>query len=117
MSKFTGIITKGSEGILSGRAKNLAEQAKLMQERLVSDKKGKVLEIEQKLNALTDIAPDSTTSLHPGGSGKGFDAKQWVDQLHALKLAEVEAKLELEIATKTLTEWFTDEEAKPSSEA
>ena len=106
MNKFEQILTRGSKGILEDRAKNLSAQANLEQKGLVSEKERLVLQLEQKLNTLVDIAPNSTTSLQPGGSGKNFDAQKWVSDLHSIQIQILEAKIELEVAQKTYDTWF-----------
>lgn len=114
MSLFTTKITGGSNGILADRALNLAEQAKLEQETLVGNKKREVLKLQQRRDKLTDLAPESTTSLTPGG--KDFDAAKWVNELHTVQIQLVEAEVHLSVAEKTLATWFGEDEtpAKPA---
>lgn len=106
-SKFVSKITAGNNGVLADRAKNLADRAKLEQETLVANKQRSVLELQAKIDNLTDLAPGTTVDLRPGG--KDFNPTTWVNDLHNLQVSLVEANVELEIAKKTLTTWFSDE--------
>lgn len=114
MSLFTNKITAGNTGILADRARNLAEQAKLEQETLVGNKKREVLRLEQELDKLTDLAPDNTTSLTPGG--KDFNAADWVGKLHNVKIKLIEAQVHLQAAEETLATWFSEDD-KPAKQA
>ena len=112
MNKFAQILTKTHKGILESRATNLAAQAQLEQEALVSAKKRRYLQLDQDFNSLTDLSPDSTTSLKPGGTGKDFNAAVWVEKLHNLQVERLEAKIELEVAENTYATWFGEKEVK-----
>jgi hypothetical protein len=107
MNHFSKKITQGNKGILAEKADNMANIAQIEQETLISNLKRDFYSTKNAIDALTDLAPNSTTSLRPGS--KEFDAQQWVKDLHNAKVKLLEIEVELEIAEKTMKEWFEDE--------
>lgn len=57
-----------------------------------------------EISKLTDLAPDTSYSLKPGGDK--FDAATWVEQLHKTKLKLSLKEIELKSAQEIVNEWF-----------
>ena len=108
MSKFVSNLVKDAKGIKEQRAKILAEDTKNEQEDLVRRLTREKRDLEVKLLNLTDLSPDNTYSLKPGGDK--FDAKSWVKEMQSTKIDILNKTIELQTAEETLKEWFKDGE-------
>ena len=109
MNKFVQQLTASDSGIKTRRATTFGNQAKTAQEKLILELRGEKEELEGKMSKLEDLGPDTTISLKP--VGETFDAATWVSEMQETKVALLEVGIRLEVAEKTLKEWFTDEEA------
>lgn len=69
------------------------------QQNLVNNLNDKINNIDLEIENLTDIAPENTYDLRPGG--KGFDPQNWVSRLQELKLNKYTTTLELETTLNT----------------
>jgi hypothetical protein len=106
MSKFITMLSADSTATLGNRAKNLAAAAVLEVESFISNLKREKINLENRINDLTDLAPENTYSLRPGS--KDFDAAKWVRELHKTRM-DIELKeVELEQAQAIYDEWFAD---------
>lgn len=101
---FISNLTKSNTEIKETRAKRIATQAEMAQDELVRSLKTRVLDLEAKLDDLEDLSPNSTMSLNP--TRGEFKAKEWVCEMHDVKVQLANAKLELEIAQKTYDKYF-----------
>jgi multidrug efflux pump subunit AcrA (membrane-fusion protein) len=102
-NKFISLIAGNGDSVKLRRAQTVAESARIAQEALVNNLKARVNRLEVQLNQLTDLAPESGDSLRPGA---GFEATAWVHGVQALQLEIRDAKIALEVAEATYTEWF-----------
>lgn len=102
--KFATQLAASDKNIKEARAGLLAKQAKRAAENKVRDLEDEVDSLETKILNLTDLAPDTTYSLRPGG--KDFDAEGWVNKLHEAMLEIELKKIELAQAEAILGEWF-----------
>jgi hypothetical protein len=110
MNKFAQTLSASNADIKTTRAQALAETTVLEVESFIQSLKREKLQLNNKLNQLTDLAPDNTYSLRPGS--KDFDASRWVNELHETKM-EIKLKtIELEVASEIRNEWFTSEDEK-----
>ena len=107
MNKFVKNLTLSDTGIKAKRAGILGAQAKTAHEKLTLALRGEKEELESKLTQLEDLAPDTTTSLKPGGDN--FDAGAWAEAMQDTKVALANKEVELKIAEATLEEWFVAE--------
>ena len=108
MSKFVKTLSASNDKIKQSRAQALAEEAKLEVDTFVNNLKRDVIQLKNKLAKLTDLAPDNSFSLRPGGDS--FDAASWVKELHHTKMDLALKEIELEKAEDIVTEWFSDGE-------
>lgn len=106
MNKFVSTITKSHEGIREDRAQNKAQKTELKQKALVDKLQGEVLDLEGKIQDLTDLAPEDTTSLKP----QDFDEEHWVEKMQQYKIDLLNKQIELETAKETYNDWFVAEE-------
>jgi len=107
MSKFVSNLVKDSKGIKQQRAEILAEETKNEQDDLVREITKRKRDLEIKLLNLTDLSPDNTYSLKPGG--EGFNPKSWVREIQNTKIELLNIAVELKAANETTAEWFGDE--------
>ena len=111
MSKFAKMLSADSNATLGTRAKNLADSAVLEVESFIANLRKEKLQLNTKLNDLTDLAPENTYSLRPGS--KDFNAAKWVAELHKTKMDIALKDVELKEAQAIYDEWFAEEvEAK-----
>ena len=107
MSKFVSMLSADSDSTLSKRAKNLAESAIIEVETFIQNLRKEKLQLNGKLNDLTDLAPENTYDLRPGG--KNFDASKWVAELHKVRMDLALKDIELQEAQAIYDEWFAEE--------
>lgn len=106
MKKFQELISDNTNASLKRRAAQIATSAEIAQQNLVNQFKQEKTNIELRIAALTDLAPDSTDSLRPGS--KDWDAEKWVKDLQAARQELYQVSIQLEIAEKTFNEYFTE---------
>lgn len=107
MSKFVKTLSASDASIKTARAQMLADTTVLEVESLISGLKREVNQLKNRIVQLTDLAPDNTYSLRPGG--KDYDPVKWVNQLHQTKLDLKLKEIELTEAESIKSEWFDDE--------
>jgi len=110
MSKFVTMLSASNQDIKSSRAEMIAEETIIEVNQFVSTLKKEKMLLKNKIVKLTDLAPDNTYSLRPGG--KDFNATKWVQELHQTKMDLKLKEIELTEAESILTEWFTEETPK-----
>ncbi len=108
MSKFAQMLSADNSATLGNRAKNLADAAVLEVESFISNIKKEKLQLNNKLNNLTDLAPENTYSLRPGSAD--FDPAKWVKELHQTRMDIALKEIELAEAQAIYDEWFAEEE-------
>ena len=106
MIKFVKNLTMSEVGIKQARAEALASGTQIEQQDLMNSLKREVLRLENKLTKLNDLAPATTVSLRPG---ENFDPKAWASDLQNTKIELLNKRIELDVATETYDEWFTEE--------
>ena len=106
MNKFEKMLT--SDSVYNKRVEILSKTAELAQKNLINDLKTTKEELELKIFNLTDLAPDSSDSLRPGS--KNWNAARWAKSLQETKQSLHMCKIQLDIANKTLDEYFFTEE-------
>jgi len=106
MSKFIKNLVKDAEGIKLQRATSLSKETADAQIDLIRGLEKEQRELENQLMNLTDLSPDNAFDLKPGG--KNYNATQWVAKMQEIQVALLEVKIQLGVATKTQTEWFSD---------
>jgi len=104
--KFIEELTLSNKQIKANRAKMICEDAKDAQEELLRQLNAEKRDLERKLLNLSDMSPDSQFSLRV--TKDNFDAKAWVAEMQNLKVQLANKQVELELATATSREWFTD---------
>ena len=105
MNKFEKMLS--SDNIYDKRVKVLSKSAELAQENIINKLKTTKTELELKIFNLTDLAPNSTDSLRP--DSKNWDAAKWAKALQEAKQDLYMCEIQLDIAKKTLSEYFTEE--------
>lgn len=109
MNKFEKTISD-TGNILTQRGKNLSDTVVLEVEELTFRIKKEKALLENKIVNLTDIAPDNTYSLRPGGPD--FNATEWVKELFDTKLKLSMVDVKLDVVKNIKKEWFTTLEDK-----
>lgn len=106
MKKFQELISDNTSASLKRRAAQIATSAEIAQQNLVNALRQEKTNIELKIEALKDLAPDSTDSLRPGG--KDWDAVTWVKNLQNAKQDLYQIDIQLKLAQETFNEYFTE---------
>ena len=104
VNKFTKNLSQSHKDIRGKKAQLIADDAKDAQENLVRTLKQEYRDLERTLVNLDDIYPENVTSLSV--TKLGFDAKEWVKEMHENKLALALKKVEVDTAEDTLREYF-----------
>lgn len=107
MSKFVKTLSASNQEIKEARAEMIAEETVIEVQQFVSNLKKEKLQLKNKITKLTDLAPDNSYSLRPGG--KDFDAAKWVKELHQAKMDLKLKEIALAEAEGIMNEWFEDE--------
>lgn len=111
MNKFVKTLSASDAKIKESRAQILAEQASIEADTMVQNLKKEKLSLQNKIANMTDLAPDSTFSLRPGG--ESFDAAKWIKELHKTRMELKLKEIELTEAENIRNEWFGEaKEAK-----
>lgn len=103
-------LNQGHSEVLSTRNQLVVNQAKIAQEALVKEKEALVNGLKLKIDQLTDLAPENTTSLTVKNALSDNPVK-WVADLHQLSVDLVLAEQEHKIAKANYEELFPEEEA------
>ncbi len=109
MSKFANMLSADSSATLGNRAKNLADSAVLEVESFIANLRKEKLQLNSKLNDLTDLAPENTYSLRPGSAD--FNPAKWVRELHQTRMDIALKEIELAEAQAIYDEWFAEDTA------
>jgi len=107
MKKFQELISDNTSASLQRRAAQIATSAEIAQQNLVNALKQEKTNVELKIVALTDLAPDSTDSLRPGS--KDWDAVEWVKRLQNAKQELYQINIQLKLAQETFDEYFSEQ--------
>jgi hypothetical protein len=107
MKKFQELISDNTSASLKRRAAQISTSAEIAQQNLVNALKQEKTNIELRIAALTDLAPDSTESLRPGS--KDWDAIEWVKNLQNAKQDLYQIDLQLKLAQETFDEYFSEQ--------
>ena len=103
-NKFVATLSASDANIKATRAANIGGLAEIEASTLVQNLKKEKLGLENKIANMTDLAPDTTFSLKPGGDN--FDAAKWVKDLHKASMDLKLKNIELEVAESIYNEWF-----------
>lgn len=106
-NKFAQALSASDKSIKETRANMLADTTVLEVEAKISNVKRDLNTLKNKMNQLTDLAPDNTYSLRPGH--KDFNAAKWMEELCQVKLDIRLKTIELEVAESIQKEWFGEE--------
>lgn len=109
-NKFTSTLSASNAEIKVARAKSLSDSTVLEVESFIQNLKREKNQLANKLNNLTDLAPDNSYSLRPGS--KEFDAAKWMKELHTTKMDLELKEIELKAAQDIFDEWFAPIEVK-----
>jgi uncharacterized protein YdcH (DUF465 family) len=104
MNKFVQTLSASDASIKESRARILSEQTEIEASTMVQNLKKEKLQLQSKINQMTDLAPETTDSLRPGA--KDFDAAKWIKGLHTFKMQLKLKQIELEEAEAIYAEWF-----------
>ena len=105
LGKFAAQIAASGAEIKEQRASSLERTVKRAAEAKVRNLEDAIDTLDTKILDLTDLAPDTSYSLRPGG--KEFNAEGWVNELNEAKLEIKLKRVELEVANEILVEWFS----------
>lgn len=103
-SKFIKALSQGPKGVMDSRALNLFNSTKVEMDAAVTEIKRQIAKKNNELTNLTDLAPDNSYSLRPGGPD--FDPAKWVKDCIELQLDIEELELRLSVTEKFQKEWF-----------
>lgn len=115
MSKFVSMISASNSASLIKRADDLAEEVLLELNSFINNLKREKAQLKSKMNKLTDLAPENTTSLRPGHAD--FNPVNWVKELHQCRMDLALKEVELEEAQAIYDEYFGEEEAAATPKA
>jgi len=107
MNKFQKTIAASNESTLTNRAKLLVSSVENQMSQKIFAVKNKINDVKMQIEQLTDVAPENTFDLRPGGTN--FDPEAWVTKIVKLKTELYTLSVELEIAVEIEKEWFKDE--------
>lgn len=110
MSKFTNMISASNSATLMSRSEDLAEEVVLELNSFINNLKKEKSQLKNKINKLTDLAPENSTSLRPGHAD--FEASEWVKNLHQYRMDLALKEVELTEAQAIYDEYFGEEETK-----
>lgn len=110
MSKFEKMISSSNSTTLINRGKDLADEVSLELESFINNLKKEKAQLKNKINKLTDLAPENSTSLRPGHAD--FKPADWVKDLHKCRMNLALKDVELTEAQAIYDEYFGDEEPK-----
>lgn len=105
-NKFVTNMAKNHSAILRDRAILHGEDALDEQNEIIRELKKEERSLERKIIDLSDVSPNTTTSLQP--AGEDFDAKAWARALHKAKVNLELLKAERKIAENVKKEFFTE---------
>jgi len=106
MNRFTELISDTTNATLKRRASAIAQAAEIAQQNIVNGLKKKQTQLTLKVQALTDLSPDSTESLRPGS--KDWDADKWATELQQTKQELYFVEVQLKLANETFDEYFKE---------
>ena len=110
------MISASNSASLIKRADDLAEEVVLELNSFINGLKREKAQLKSKMNKLTDLAPENTTSLRPGHSD--FNAVNWVKELHQCRMDLALKEVQLTEAQAIYDEFFGEEEvAAPAKKA
>lgn len=114
MSKFVKMISASNSSSLIKRADDLAEEVVLELNSFINNIKREKAQLKTKINKLTDLGPENTTSLRPGHSD--FNPVNWVKELHQCRMDLALKDVELNEAQAIYDEYFGEEVETASKE-
>ena len=103
-NKFITNLSASDASIKETRATLLSKGASIAANALVQKIETEQLALEMEISKLTDLAPNNSYSLKPGGDD--FDAASWISTLHKTKLKLSLKEIELKAAQAIVDEWF-----------
>ncbi len=109
-NKFINTISASDSTIKTTRASLLAQEARIEANTLVQNLERDMLVLEGKIASLTDLAPETTYSLKPGGDN--FNAAVWVKDLYETKMKMKLKEIALNEARSIVEEWFSEATAE-----
>jgi uncharacterized protein YdcH (DUF465 family) len=110
MSKFKNMVSASNSNTLSSRASDLEEEVVLELNSFINNLKKEKSQLKTKINKLTDLAPENTTSLRPGHPD--FEPSEWVKNLHQYRMDLALKEVELTEAQAIYDEYFGEETTK-----
>lgn len=110
MNKFEKMLSADSSTTLGKRANILSESTISEVENFINNLKAEKRALASRMLDLTDLAPDNTYSLRPGG--KDFNATKWMSELHKTRMDIALKQIELDEAQAIHDEWFSEVETK-----
>lgn len=111
-SKFSKMLTSTEAGIKTKRASILESSTLNSFTTKINGIKDEISQKELAVEQLTDIAPENTYDLKPGG--KNFSPKNWVNELTDLKIELYKLNIRLEIIMEAKNEWFGEDDSLAS---
>ena len=103
-NKFIATVSASDAKIKLTRATNLGELASIETSALIQNLRREKLQLENKIANMSDLSPETTTSLRPGG--EDFDAATWIKELHSATMELKLKNIELTTAEDIYNEWF-----------
>jgi polysaccharide deacetylase 2 family uncharacterized protein YibQ len=107
MSKFKNMVSASNSTTLASRASDLEDEVLIEVNAFITNLKREKAQLKSKINKLTDLAPENTTSLRPGHPD--FKAEKWVAELHQCRMDLALKEIELKEAEAIFKEYFEEE--------
>lgn len=106
MNKFQNLIGGSTDSVKSNRTTLLAKSTMNAANQNINKIENQINEVEMDIERITDVAPENTYDLRPGG--KNFSPNKWVSDITVFKLKLYKLYIELEIAKNIRDEWFSE---------
>lgn len=108
MNKLLKNLSNVDNQLLVKRAESINTRAKMTYESLINKIKLEIEEKKLKLQDLTDMGPDSTTSLNPASAS--WNPSNWVNEIQKYKLDIYDLQIQLKLAMESFLDLFGDDE-------
>ncbi len=104
-------LTQETSGIKAQRAGILLKNTHSAQVALIQEIQGRIDKKDEEELNLTDLSPENTYDLKPGGAN--FDSKTWSAKLQDISVEKLEIEVELIAAKRNYKKWYGEEYVNP----
>ena len=102
--KFYANLVLEAKGIKEQRAHIMTRNTMRSQAAIIQGIQKRLDDIDEKELNLTDLSPENTYSLKPGGNN--FTSQAWTEELQGLGIRRREVQVEMDVAMENFEKWF-----------